>query len=262
MSSKLKKVSIEDIANKEASRKVRPAPAPLPANQEKTVAYVRPKGEFENKDINSHPVLKKLKAKLGLKPLELHVKSIMVDGDKFDFSLSEYSEELVIYCAAEYRRAIMVYGEDSAIKRFDILRIGCSLVAIDNTPIYEVFGVELELEELDRIQKNPYDLSDRLRKECAQIFCQKVLYEFRGFIAELEEFFVEKIVNIAGVKAFDSLKEGQNVYVCEVPGCSFIHKDVPMFDDSGKELPFLCTIHAVPLKQALTLNERSNLPLE
>lgn len=260
MSSKLKKVSIEDIANKEAESKVNRAPAKLPSNDEIVPVYNKPKGEFENKEVNSHPVLKKLKAKLGIKPLEIYTKSIMVDGDKFDFSFSEYSEELVVFCASEYRRAIMTHGEELAMKRFDILRIGCSLVAIDNEPIYEVFGVELELEELDRFQKNKYDLSDRLRKECAKIFCQKVLREFRGFISELETFFIEKIVNIANIKAFDSLKEGQNVYICEVPGCTFIHKDYPMFD-GDKELPFICAIHAVPLKKALNPAEKADLPL-
>lgn len=259
---KFKKVSIEEVASKEASKKIKQAPTPIPtvANQEK-VGYTKPKSEFDNKDINAHPVLKKLKSKLGLKPLELHTVSIMADGDKFDFSLSEYSEELVLYCASEYRRAIMTNGETSAMKRFDILRLGCSLVAIDNAPVYEIFDVDIELSEMDRITKNPYDLSDRLRRECSKIFCKMVLHEFRGFISELENFFIEKIVNAIDIKAFDSLKEGQNIYICEVPNCPFVHKDKPMLNDKGEEIPYLCTIHAVPLKKSLTLNERSNLPL-
>lgn len=261
MNTKLKKISIEDIAKKEASKKIKQV-SDIPVQESQaSVPYTKPKGEFEDKDVNSHPVLKKLKKLLGIKPLELHTKTIMVDGDKLDFSLTEYSEELVIYCAAEYRRAIMTIGEDRAMRRFDLLRIGCSLVAIDNSPIYEIFGVEIELEEMDRLNRNPYDLSDRLRKECAKIFCDKVLYELRGFIGELEVFFIEKIINASNISSYDSLADGQAIYVCSAPGCSFIHKDAPMYDDKGTEIPFVCAIHATPLKKALTTSERDNSPL-
>lgn len=263
MTTNLKKVSVNEAIDKLDTRSTK---VKKEVKQQKEVKqeeidldkYYK-KSEFDNKDIDSHPVLKKLKAKLGLRPLEIYTKSIIVDCDKIDFSFSEYSEELVIFCASEYK-SNSIMDEHLSLKKFDILRIGCSLVAIDGYPIYEVFGIELELEELERVQKNKFDVSNRVRKECAKRFCQKVLIEYRGFISELEEFFIEKIVNISNIKAFDSLKEGQKVFVCDVPGCTFVHKDYPM-EDNGKEIPFMCTIHATPLKQALTKKEKSDLPL-
>ena len=84
--------------------------------------------------------------------------------------------------------------------------------------------------------------------------------EFRSFADELENFYIDKIINISSIKAFDSLKEGQKVYTCTVPGCTFVHKDYPM-TDNGKELPYMCTIHAIPLKQALSQEDKRSLPL-
>lgn len=258
----LKKVSIEDIANKEASKKVKPTPDKSEHKVEAHSVFTKPKGEFDDKSIHEHPVLKKLKSALGIKPLELHTKKITVDGLVLSFDLTEYPEELNIFCAEEYRKSLMTIGEARATKIFDYLRVGCSLVAIDGAPIYEVFGVELELEDLDRVSKNAFDLSDRLRKECAKIFCRKVLSELRDFVSALEEHYVEKIINKAVIGSFDSLPDSFEVYICEVPGCSFIHKAPPMYDDSGREVPYVCAAHAVPLRKALTPSERANFPLE
>ncbi len=261
MTRNLKKVTIADIADKEASMKKRSEkPSQNLPIEEKTV-YTKPKTEFEDKKIDDHPVLKKLKKLLAIDTAELHHKEVNVAGDKLTFSLTEYSEELNIFCVEEYSRQLMTSGSAKATKIFDYMRIGCSLVAIDMSPIYEIYGLELELEELDRISKNKYDLSDRMRKECSKIFSQSVMKDLRDFIGPLEEFFVDKIVNKAQITAFDSLKPGQEVFVCDVPGCTFIHTNIPMFDDAGREIPFVCAIHSSPLKKALTPNEKSSFPL-
>ncbi len=213
------------------------------------------KDELEDKAINMHPVLRKLKKTLGINRLEIFEETVYVDSVMIKFGFTEYPEDLNIWCAAESRRLLnMGVEEEKAMKAFDILRVGCSLVSIDGAPSYEVYGINPKTEE---VRPNSYDLSNRLRKAVAFEFHKFVTEEGRAFIDVLEDFWQQKILNRVSIQSAGErvLNKGENVYVCETAGCDFTH--------SGKDVPggYVCVRHSTPLKKALTSEETDSLPL-
>jgi hypothetical protein len=212
------------------------------------------KDEMEDKAINMHPVLKKLKRTLGINTLEVFYETIYIESEMIKFGMTEYPEDLNIWCLSESRR-LLASGleEEKALKAFDILRVGCSLVSIDGTPAYEVYGIKPRQDEL---RSNAFDMSDRLRQAVAIEFHKFVMNEGRAFIDILEEFWQENIlnrVNIARSSSAKALKDDECAYVCEVAGCTFTHV-------GKRSQSYFCINHSTTLKKALTTDELDSIP--
>lgn len=210
------------------------------------------KDDMSDKALNMHPVLKKLKRTLGINSVEIFYETIYIDTEAIEFGLTEYQEDLNIWCATESRRMIaMGADEEKAVKAFDILRIGCSLVSIDGTPSYEVYGIT---PRQDEIKPNVFDMSERLRQAVAIAFHDFVVKEGRSFIDILEEFWQDKILNRVNIsKANKLIKEDECAYICEVIGCTFTHI-------GKKNKPYFCVNHSTTMKKALSSDEMTNIP--
>ena len=214
---------------------------------------LKPKNELEEKALNMHPILKKLKAKLGIDRITVHKKSIIVDNDVFEFGFTEYPEDLNIWCLTESRnQLIRGETEEKAMSTYNILRVGCSLVSINDFPSYEVYGIEPREGEVPA--NNAFLLSDRLRKAVAVEFNQFITKEGVAFVDILEQFWQEKILSRVNIISGNALSPDENVFVCEVAGCSFVHTG------SSKKEHF-CIEHGTKLKKSLTLAEQDSLPL-
>lgn len=229
---------------------VKPTPAaPTPA----APTPAKPKNDLDDKALNMHPVLKKLKSKLGIDRLTVHKKSIIVDNDVFEFGFTEYPEDLNLWCLTESRN-VLLQGEtdEKAMSTYNILRLGCSLVSINDYPSYEVYGINPREGEVPA--HSPFLLSDRLRKAVAVEFNTFITREGVAFVDVLEDFWQEKILSRVNIISGNQLGKDENIYVCEVAGCSFTHIGV-----SSKE--YHCVEHGVKLKKSLTLAEQDSLPL-
>lgn len=204
---------------------------------------------MEDKAIGQHPVLKKLRSKLGIKRNVVHTCPIYVDGDIIEFGFTEYSEELSLWSATQMRFMHKESDDElKASKSFDLLRMGLSLVSIDNTPSYEVYGIEPNVEEIN--PSAPLNLSDNLRKKVAICFHNFVLNEGKAFFDILEDFWIEKIFNSSDIRKSTT----GEVFVCEVEGCNYTHKG----ESFGE---YYCVTHGKKLKKALTKEEKGNYPL-
>lgn len=261
---KLKKVSDQELVSKvEKGNQV------VQENKEEKIE-VSPKllkaleneNEFDNVDTNSHPVFKKLKQKLGIKPLVIHNKTIVIDGEPFVFGITEYAEEANLSALEEFRIITFKEGETKAIRALDILRVGLSLVHLNEEPIYEVFDVELDKAEKLELALNPLNLPSSVRIKVAKKFRHYVLKEFKEFFSYLEEFYIEKIMTATSISAYDSMPDNHSLYKCDVPGCDFSYKGQILKDVNGVELPYMCTIHATPMKRMLSPFQMNDLPLE
>ena len=257
--SKLKPLTNQDIQKLDKPVESQPELPPIPDENDPLVAArkmreqkPKPKNELEDKAIHMHPVLRKLKKTLGINRLEIFEETIYADGEVIKWGFTEYPEELNVWCASEARSMIADGATDAkAMKAFDILRVGCSLVHIDQVPSYEVYGINARENEN---KSNQFDLSDRLRQAVAIKFYEFVMEEGRAFIDILEEFWQSKILNKSNISSAKPFAEDESLYVCEVPGCSFTH--------TGKSnKAYFCVDHSVTLKKALTSEEMGSLPL-
>lgn len=211
------------------------------------------KNDLEDKAINMHPILKKLKSKLGIDRITVHKKSVLVDGEVFEFGFTEYSEDLNIWCLTESRNQL-IRGEtdEKAMSTYNILRVGCSLVSLNNCPSYEVYGIVPREGEIPA--SSPFLLSDRLRKAVAIEFNQFITKEGVAFVDILEQFWQEKILSRVSIISGNALASDEGAFVCEIAGCTFVHTG-----SITKE--HYCVEHGVKLKKSLTLAEQDSLPL-
>jgi hypothetical protein len=213
----------------------------------------KPKDELEDKALNMHPILKKLKSKLGIDRVTIHKKTILVDEDVFEFGFTEYPEDLNIWCLTESRnQLIRGETEEKAMSTYNILRVGCSLVSINDFPSYEVYGIEPREGEVP--VNNAFLLSDRLRKAVAVEFNQFITKEGVAFVDILEQFWQEKVLSRVNIISGNGLAPDENLYVCEVAGCSFVHT-------GSNKKDHYCIEHGVKLKKSLTSTEKESLPL-
>lgn len=261
---KLTPVTDADIANISKNRESASSPPPVPNENDPFVAArraakakeeqpVKPKAdELGDKAIDMHPILKKLKRTLGINKLEIFEETIYANGEAIKWGLTEYPEELNIWCASEARTMSANGDSDAkAMKAFDILRVGCSLVYIDQVPTYEIYGINVKENE---IKNNKFDLSNRLRQAVAIKFYEFVIEEGKPFIDILEDFWQDKILNRSNITSSKPFAVDESVYICPVAGCSFTHV--------GKsDKTYYCIDHSVALKKALTREETVNLPL-
>jgi hypothetical protein len=256
---KLKPLTDSDI--QKLDQQTAPELPPIPDENDPFVAARKAKeskpapkkDDFEDKAINMHPVLKKLKKTLGINRVEIFTETVYVGEDAIKFGFTEYPENLNLWCITESRRMLaMGMEEEKAMKAFDILRVGCSLVAIDGVPSYEVYGINPQKDEL---RANAFDMSERLRQAVAIEFHNFVTQEGRAFVDILEDFWQKNIYNRVNITSSgnQALKEGEAAYICEVPGCSFTH-----IGKAGQ--PYFCINHSTTLKKALTASELDSIP--
>lgn len=273
MSGRLKPVDLNKVPEKPSS------PPPLPDEQqgEDPISAARnykskpevknsrelEKDAFKNTAISQHPVLRKLKEKLGINSLEIRTQKVYVDDDTiFEFGFTEYPDELNIWCASESRQILISGSEEAkAMKSFDILRLGVSLVAINGDPVYEIFGINPTEADNDRLYRNRFDMSMELRKKCAYVFYQQVMTELAPFVDVLEDFFIENIVNKHSVKSAGKLDKNKSLYICEVMGCTFKYEGPTRRNSDGTEKPYVCTVHGTNLKKLLSEEEMGDIPL-
>lgn len=273
MAGRLKPVDLNKIPEKQVT-----TPPPIPESQgEDPIAAARnykakpeqrnakeiERDAFKNAAVSQHPVLRKLKEKLGINTVEIRTQKVYVDDDTiFEFGFTEYPDELNIWCASESRQILMNGSEEAkAMKSFDILRLGVSLVAINGDPVYEVFGVNPTESDNEKLYRNRFDLSMELRKKCSYIFYQQVMEELAPFVDVLEDFFIENIINKHSVKSAGKIDKNKSLYICEVMGCTFKYEGPSRKNPDGTEKPYVCTVHGTEMKKVLSEEEMSDIPL-
>lgn len=254
----------------------KPVPNPAPAEEDpftqaKKMAEATPAAtnrkrsaeEFMNATaIKTHPVLAKLRSKLGINPLVIHEHKIYVDDAVMSFGFTEYPDELNLWCANESRRILLQGTEEAkAMKSFDILRMGVSLVHIDGAPIYEVLGINPVQDDEQLLSVSPTNLSNSLRKKVAYKFYELIMSDLAPFVDSLEDFFVDNIVNKRSIRNASEVGNGKELHICEAMGCTFQYEGKAPLSVHGIPVELVCPIHKTPLKKALSEEQMGDLPL-
>lgn len=239
---------------------VQPQPQPQLAVQ---MGSPMPSNKAVKDYAETHPVLASLLKNFGLKKDEVHKNIIRyTDGSgAVTFLQTEYEESLETWAIQEGRLRAKIVGETEGMDWYQTLLASLSVVAIEDVPVYEVFGIELFEMEKHKISQNKYDISERVRKISANQLAELLVTKLNGFTEKLLEFYASKVKKNILESSIDDEKKNFEQYICPQEGCVETLYLEPRRDHSGMELPYYCKIHGVVMESITKLGE-NQAPLE
>lgn len=260
----LKPVSVEDLKSKvppEMQSIINQAQQSQQAAQQQRPQVAPQVQQVATKDLSQHPVLRKLKERMGIKPQKVYDYEFeFPDGGTMLFGMTEYPETINAWCMLTANKMSAINGEpETFMVYYEALRVGASIVAIDNTPAYEVFQINVTNEDYAYVGQNPYHLSDRLRKEVAISFCNLSLNELNHATEKLADFFDTKITRKGEIAGAEYVRG--ELFICPVEGCSFMHRGFQVKGPAGDLQPFYCVNHGQPMVSAIKPKDEANVPL-
>ena len=118
----------------------------------------------------------------------------------------------------------------------------CSVVAIDNEPLWKVFSIEVE--KGDDISQ-PLNPKGRVRQRAALALLQELMTNSKlGVMQKLIEAYEAEVDPSGVVKGYtDYTSETYYRFTCPVKGCNIHIVRSKRFDDQNKELSYFCEQH-------------------
>ena len=211
-----------------------------------------------------HPVLQKLLQRFGLKKQKLHTLDIYSDedNDKTTYTMTVLPDELNTWALAEAKNKAVVVGDSLVGVYFEHLVVCASVVAIDDTPTWQIFDIKPEAWEASDLVEDPLNISLRIRKVSASLLADMMWTEVRPLTDKLSEFYQAKILDKRKItSSFDVENENTARYVCVKDECSTIELLEPKLDETGMEKTFFCKFCAGPLVKAVDLKQEQSVPL-
>jgi hypothetical protein len=125
----------------------------------------------------------------------------------------------------------------------------CSIVAIDKTPLWEVFSID---PEMDDDISHPLVPKGRIRQRAALALLQELMTNSKlGVLQSLLEAYNDKVDPEGAVKGYtEYTTEKYYKFTCSVEGCDFHIVRSKRFDDSNRELAYYCELHGAILNDA------------
>lgn len=211
-----------------------------------------------------HPVLKRMLEKFGLqaqKKFELEIYS--KDGSKQKYTLTATPDDVIIWALSVAQPKILTDGESVATSWFQMVQICSSVVAIDDTPIWQIFNVNITQSEQSDLSKDPFNISSRVRKTTGLELAHVLWSDTQPIGDKLYEFYMGKILpSIKLTSSYDKEGSGLARYMCPLDGCSEYIFERPKIDETGHPQSFYCKYHGCELVEAATIEQESSIPLE
>ena len=205
--------------------------------------------------VQMHPVVQNMLKNFGIKRDKRHSLKVYNDsGDYTEYSMSIIPEELQSWALAESKVKLRLDGEEAATVYFQVLYACCSVVAIDNQPIWAVFNVQPQGHENDRLANDPYDISLRIRKVVARDLASIMWSGMRPISDKLLEFYQSQIIGKIE-SSFDMESQNKVRFVCPLDGCTNYD-----FLEPKDGVSYFCKYDGTPLVQTM-LNGESESPL-
>lgn len=202
-----------------------------------------------------HPVVQNMLKNFGIKRDKRHSLKVYNDnGDFTEYSMTIIPEELQSWALAESKVKLRIDGEEAATVYFQVLYVCCSVVAIDNQPIWAIFNIQPQGHENDRLANDPYDISLRIRKVVARELASIMWSGMRPISDKLLEFYQSQIIGKVE-SSFDMENQNKVRFVCPLDGCTNYE-----FLEPKEGVPYFCKYDGTLLVQTM-LNGDAELPL-
>jgi hypothetical protein len=206
-----------------------------------------------------HPVISRMMEKFGLKNSKRHVLTVWNGETDIHFTMTIVPEEISIWALGESQRKMTLDKESDNIlvTWFELLNTCCSIIAIDNTPVYELFSIILTKEEKLEIEEDKLFVSNRVRKISGQVLADMFWKEILPMGDKLLDFYSKTIVSEINIKS--GSKESFR-FICPIDECSETQV-LPINMVNGEEKPYFCKVHGVELVKVASRESESNFPL-
>jgi hypothetical protein len=214
--------------------------------------------EVKQDNLSYHPVITKLLKNFGLKKDKRHDIAIFLEdsSEKMVYSMVEVTEELQTWALELAKEKITEDGNSTATVYFELLFVCCSVVAIDNTPVWEIFDIKPVGNEVERLANNPFDTPLRMRKIAAKSLATLLWSETRPIADKLLTFYQEVVMGKKVTSSMEEEVEKKVRFVCPIDECSNYEFIIP---EPG--VTFYCKFHGIPLIETVDLIKESDIPL-
>lgn len=222
-----------------------------------------PRREVINRD---HPVVQKLLRGFGIETIKTHdVDIINKEIDvKMQFKMTEIPEDLSYWAISEAQNKAILQGDKSAAGWFELLCACAAVVAMDGTPLYQVFEVAALEDELEALSKDKYNVPIRMRKQTAMKLADLLWYDLSPIATKLTNFYEDKIAGKNKISSsYEEEEEAKLRYMCPLDECDVVEFLEPKVAENGVETPYFCKVHRVQLVKSVDLlKEQMNTPLD
>lgn len=213
------------------------APIERQVQDGRQVAYQPPEPKEliqKSYDDSVHPIFAKLDMAFGLKNLPVIKRSLNTsEGQSFEFGFSAYSEDMTTFIFETARREAK--GDDLAMTiKLQALRVGISLVSINDAPLWEVFKIKPK----DSKPFNPLNPPNYLRKLQTIAFVNWAISDANSHLLGSLLEYVEEFS-----KSFEPVKKGFIRYSCPLDECDVVE----IFDTEQKPESVFCKFHKIEL---------------
>jgi len=208
-----------------------------------------------------HPVVKKLLNVFGLRKnlrydLEVYNENT---GDKVVYKMTLISEELQSWAMAEGKQRMMLEPEVGAIY-FELLFACCSVIGIDDIPLWEIFNIQLQDDEQKLVAGDRYEMSLRVRKMASRYLANILWSDTIPIGDKLLDFYQQKVVGKKVQSSLDREIDEKIRYVCPLDDCDNYEFFKPVLEQ-GVEKKFFCKYHGVEMVKTIDLRKELDLPL-
>lgn len=217
-----------------------PPPAAPPASRSRQAPKVEPIGKKP-----AHPLLRQLRSEFGLAgedakaPVEVHVAEHV-------WSFIQPTPDMIAF-AAQLADTMASTTTEHALRTQQAILTG-SIVAVDGTPVWEIFG--LEPGERDDVTQ-PLNPKGPIRRRAAlMLFNELTEVHTNRLLDVLYEAYKAK-VDVEGEALsyafYESIKAVS--WVCTVEGCGHkVYRETKQ-NEKGEVMPYFCENHGVPLER-------------
>ena len=233
---------------------------PQPAQQSMQQAYQPSTASVLSN--RKHPVLQKLLKSFGIKRSEYYYVDLnSSDGSSIRYHMSIVPEEVTAWAMSSAAMRVALEGETMASSWFQLLNVCAATVAIDNTPIYEIFEIKLLDHEQAELANDPYDISVRIRKIASQKLSAMIWSETQPIAQKLTDFYMGEIVSKYKItSSYDMDINKKFRYICPIDSCTEYLLESPHVEN-GLEKEFYCKVHGIAMVKMTNLAEEMNIPL-
>lgn len=211
----------------------------------------------------AHPVLQRLRKSFKLSKERRYPLEIYSGDDKFTYLMVPNSDSIGVFVLNEAQKKLRIDGEAAGTSWFRMLSACASVIAIDDIPIHEIYGLVPTPEEERKLAEDKFDIPDRLRKLTALTMANELWEDTdTGVGDKLDTFYQDKILSDNKVmSSYDKEFDGAHRYVCPVDGCQEVHLSKPQLTAEGAETPFYCRYHGKELIKTVSLATEASVPL-
>jgi hypothetical protein len=207
-----------------------------------------------------HPILKRMLNVFGLKKNSRHVLELVNEEvGSVKYTMTLVTEELQSWAMLESKNKHLTNLELAGIY-VELLFGCCSVIAIDDIPLWQVFNVQVTDTEYAVLQEDPLEMSPRLRKSCARLLADLLWTETVPIGEKLIQFYHDKVLSKKIQSSLDKEILDKVRYVCPLDGCENYEFFKPEMEN-GVEKNYFCKFHGVQLVKTIDILKELDVPL-